>query len=84
MRLGILCPLFGDRPNSVREIELLPLQTSDFLAALSGECQKFNNNPIGSTDLSGAQDDLGELLVVQDAVSSNFLRGSGTPSAGSD
>jgi hypothetical protein len=69
MRLGILCPLFGDRPNSVREIELLPLQTSDFLSALSGECQKFNDNPIRSADLSGAKDNLGELLVVQDSVS---------------
>jgi hypothetical protein len=56
MRRGILCPLFGDRPNSVREIELLPLQTSDFLSALSCECQKFDNNPIWSTDLSGARD----------------------------
>ena len=75
MRLGILCPLFGDCPNSVREIEFLPLQTSDFLSALSGECQKFNDNPIWSTDLSGTKDNLGELLVVQDSVSSNFLRG---------
>jgi hypothetical protein len=75
MRLGILCPLFGDRPNSVREIELLPLQTSDFLSALSSECQKFNNSPISSADLSRAKDNLGELLVVQDPVSSNFLRG---------
>jgi len=58
----------------VREIELLPLQTSDFLSALSGECQQFNNSPIGSTVLSGAKDDLGELVVGQNSVSSNFLR----------
>jgi hypothetical protein len=64
VRLGILCPLFRDRPNSVREIEFLPLQTSDFLSALSGEGQKFNDSPIWSADRSGAKDDLGELLVV--------------------
>src|SRR6516165_9269848 len=57
MRLGILCPLFGDRPNAVREIELLPLQTSDFLSALSGECQKFNDNPIWSADTQALKQD---------------------------
>ena len=38
-----------------REIELLRSQTSDFLSALSGECQEFNDSPIWSADLSGAE-----------------------------
>ena len=54
-------------------------QTGDFLAALSGERQELDNTTIRSANLSSGEDDLGELLVVQHSVASDFLRGQWHP-----
>ena len=46
MSLGILSPRFGNRPNSLREIELLSLQTGNLLTTLAGKRQEFNDATI--------------------------------------
>src|SRR5262249_16406339 len=65
----------GERPNSLREIQLFPLQTCNLLPALAGERQKFNNASVRSTDLPSGEDDLAELLVIQHPVASDLPRG---------
>src|SRR5712671_2979182 len=79
---GILCPCSWDRPNPLREIELVPMQTGDLLAALSGERQELDNAPIRTANLSSGEDDIGEFSVVQDAVSSHLLCGEWHPLGG--
>ena len=64
MRLAILCPIFGNRPNSLYKIQLLPAQSCNFLAALAGERQQFNNATIWTANLARGEDDLGEFSVV--------------------
>jgi hypothetical protein len=58
----------------LRTIELLPLQTGNFFAPLSSERQKLNDAPVGPRDFSGGQDNVGEFVVVQHSVASDFLR----------
>src|SRR5208337_2666676 len=75
MSLCILGPSFGNHPNSLRKIELIPGEPSDFLATLARERQELNNATVGTANLSGGENDLGELLIIQHPVASDFLRG---------
>ena len=51
----------------------LPSQSGDFLAALARERQEFDNATVWPTNLSRGKDNSGELLVIQHAVTSDFL-----------
>jgi hypothetical protein len=58
----------------LRQIELLPLQAGDLLAALAGQRQELDNTSIRTTNPSSGEDDLSEFFVVQNSVSTDFSR----------
>jgi hypothetical protein len=74
VRFCILCSGFGNSPNSLSQVQLLPMESGDFLAPLSSERQKLNNRTIRITHVSSGQYDPGELGIAQHPVSSDFLR----------
>jgi hypothetical protein len=55
---------------------------SDFLAPLTGESQQFNNASVSATSPPGSENDLGEFLILQNAVTGDDLRGQWHASAG--
>jgi hypothetical protein len=50
------------------------VQAGNLFAPLSGKRQKLNNPAVRPADFSSREDDLGELVVVQHSVASDFLR----------
>ncbi|SRR5713101_5709607 len=63
MLFRVLGARLRQRPSSLVKIELIPGRTRDFLAALSGQRQEFNDATVRATHRSGGEDDLGQFWV---------------------